>query len=320
MPLAPPTARRTRTRRRLERCPVPHTPSALGDSRAARPAAPEPPPGFFCAPDGDGGVVVPPHRTGRIDDARRVHDWLLHRVEPNRHPCVAARAAFNSDSYRFGLYGPMNSAAATAGLAADLERFARGRPVDDGGRAEPPADASDYASFIAVFDAPGSGPAAEPEHDEEDPELAFEKTLWAQLRRLHEADAHAWDPAVSDDPAAKEFSFSFAGRAFYLIGMHPAASRPARRFPTRAVVFNLHEQFEALRESGRYQKMRDVIRDRDRSQTGSMNPMMVDFGKRSEAIQYSGRAVDGPWECPFHAGGTDEADLDAGAAVLEVGP
>ena len=274
-----------------------------------RPASHEPPTprGFFCAPDGEGGVTVPPYRTDRAADAARVHEWLLHRVEPGRHPCVAARAAFNSDSYRFGLYGAMNAPGTTGDLAADLERFARGRRTPSGedaaGRAEPPADASDFASFIAVFDAPGSEPA-EPPTDADphgDPELAFERTLWAQLQRLHEQDVYGWDPAVSPDPAAKEFSFSFAGRAFYLIGMHPDASRPARRFPAPAIVFNLHEQFEALRASGRYEKMRDVIRGRDVKQTGSVNPMMADFGNRSEAVQYSGRNVEGVFRCPFHA-------------------
>ena len=45
--------------------------------------------------------------------------------------------------------------------------------------------------------------------------------------------------------------------------------------------------------------MRDVIRARDERQTGSMNPMLADFGKRSEAIQYSGRAAGADWKCPF---------------------
>ena len=294
--LAP--ARRRKPASRFSRRPVPHAPAVEH--------------GFFCAPDGDGGLVLPPHRRDRADDAARVHDWLLHRVEPGRHPCVAARAAFNSDSYRFGLYGPMDTPAATADLAADLERFARGRRTPEG-HDEPAAEASDYASFIAVFDAPGNGPGDPPaDGGGGDPEVAFERALWRQLQRLHDQDVYGWDPAVDPDPAAKEFSFSFAGRAFYLIGMHPDASRPARRFPTRAIVFNLHEQFEALRASGRYEKMRDVIRGRDTKQTGSMNPMMADFGNRSEAVQYSGRNVEGAFQCPFHAQHVEHADAGAG--------
>ena len=34
---------------------------------------------------------------------------------------------------------------------------------------------------------------------------------------------------------------------------------------------------------------------------GDVNPMLTDFGDRSEAAQYSGRHVDGGWRCPFQA-------------------
>lgn len=254
-------------------------------------APPSDAPGFFCAPDGAGGVIVPPHRERRRAEAERAHGWLLERVEPDRHPCVAARSAFNSESYRFGLYPALASADATAGLAADLERFARGVGEADGTAA---ADASDFATFVAIFDAPLPAVA------DEAAEITFERELWTQLQALHEADAHGWDPATSPDPTHKDFSFSFAGRSFYIIGMHPDASRPARRFPRPALVFNLHAQFERLRETGSYEKMRDLIRERDTEQTGGMNPMLADFGKRSEAVQYSGRAVAGAWQCPFH--------------------
>ena len=279
-------------------CPFARKPSARKD--VARKDIAEPsPPGFYCAPDGAGGLRLPPHREPRRADAERVHRWLLERVEPNRHPCVAARAAFNGESYRFGVYPALGTPAATAGLAADLEHFALGTGAlgaeDEHG--EPAADASDFATFVAVFDAPLR--AAEGE----DAEATFERRLWAQLQALHDVDPHGWDPATSPDPADKDFSFSFAGRSFYIIGMHPDAGRPARRFPRPALVFNLHAQFERLRASGNYEKMRDVIRARDERQTGSVNPMMADFGRRSEAVQYSGRAVEGAWECPFHAKG-----------------
>ncbi len=254
----------------------------------------KPSPGFFCEPDSDGVVRLPKAREAQRVKAERVHRWLLDRVEPDRHPCVAARSAFNSGSYRFGVYDALGSERATAGLAADLKRFATGAGEADG---EAAADESDFATFIAVFEDP-----LEPVEDES-PEVTFEGRLWDQLQALHEVDGADWDPATSSDPDHQKFSFSFAGRSFYIIGMHPDASRPARRFPRPALVFNLHAQFERLRETGSYEKMRDVIRDRDTQQTGGMNPMLADFGKRSEAVQYSGRAVEGAWKCPFHAGG-----------------
>ena len=92
---------------------------------------------------------------------------------------------------------------------------------------------------------------------------------------------------------------SFGGEAFFVVGLHPKSSRPARRFEAPAMVFNLHDQFERLREAGRYDKMRGAILDRDLKLAGSHNPMLSQHGTKSAARQYSGRAVDDGWQCPF---------------------
>ena len=84
-----------------------------------------------------------------------------------------------------------------------------------------------------------------------------------------------------------------------MVGLHPNASRPARRFPRPTLVFNLHDQFERLRAEGRYEKMRDKIIERDVALAGEPNPMLARHGEASEARQYSGRAVDDAWACPF---------------------
>ena len=105
---------------------------------------------------------------------------------------------------------------------------------------------------------------------------------------------------MSDDPKDENFSFSIAGKAFYVVGLHPNSSRKARQSPYTTLTFNLHWQFEKLREMGTYQKVRDRIRDRDVALQGSINPMLEDFGNNSEAKQYSGRKVDKEWKCPFH--------------------
>jgi FPC/CPF motif-containing protein YcgG len=47
--------------------------------------------------------------------------------------------------------------------------------------------------------------------------------------------------------------------------------------------------------------MRETIRARDMKLQGTLNPNLSDFGKQSEARQYSGRAVEQNWKCPFHA-------------------
>ena len=106
---------------------------------------------------------------------------------------------------------------------------------------------------------------------------------------------------MKHDPAAVEFSFSLKEEAFYLIGLHPGSSRSARRFSYPAIVFNPHTQFERLRELNKYETMKQFIRNRDIRYSGSVNPMLADFGETSEAVQYTGRQYDQDWKCPFIA-------------------
>ena len=133
-------------------------------------------------------------------------------------------------------------------------------------------------------------------------ETEFENLLWARIQSL--ADKDAWlgqdyDSRVSSDPGDPHFSLSFGGEAFFVIGLHPNASRPARRFSHPMLVFNLHDQFEQLREQGTYEKMRETILARDEKLAGDINPMLATYGESSEARQYSGRQVAEDWQCPF---------------------
>jgi FPC/CPF motif-containing protein YcgG len=105
--------------------------------------------------------------------------------------------------------------------------------------------------------------------------------------------------AILADPDDSHFSLSFGGEAFFVVGLHPNASRPARRLPHPTLVFNLHDQFERLREEGRYERMRTAILDRDMKLAGSLNPMLARHGDVSEAGQYSGRLTETDWRCPF---------------------
>ena len=133
-------------------------------------------------------------------------------------------------------------------------------------------------------------------------ENGFEQLLWERLQSFAEKDnwlGQPYDPAVSPDPADPHFSLSFGGQAYFVVGLHPAASRPARRFSHPVMVFNLHDQFEKLRAGGRYERMRDAILERDRQLAGDINPMLARHGESSEARQYSGRMVGDDWECPF---------------------
>lgn len=193
-------------------------------------------------------------------------------------PCVGARAAFNSDSYLIETYDELGSETATAALTRDLYDFTRSDLQRE----------SEFATFVAIFQGPESSD-----------ELQFEQLLWRQLSLLHRADAAEWDPSVRSDPADPQFSFSFAGRALYVIGMHPNSSRMARRFRWPTLVFNPHEQFENLRAGGKWKRIQQTIRERDVALQGSINPMLSDFGESSEARQYSGRAVEENWQAPF---------------------
>jgi uncharacterized protein len=125
--------------------------------------------------------------------------------------------------------------------------------------------------------------------------------MWQRLQAIsdHDARGHQWDPRVSSDPSHANFSFSMKEEAFYLIGLHPGSSRKARRFKYPALVFNPHDQFQKLRQLEKYSSIKDTVRKRDKAFSGSINPMLADFGESSEAFQYSGRAYDKEWKCPY---------------------
>jgi FPC/CPF motif-containing protein YcgG len=177
---------------------------------------------------------------------------------------------------------------ATIALASDLASFG-----------EEMSEPSGLRAFVAVF--PERAPRTE---------LAFEARLWSQLQRLHEHDDPdaGWDPSVSDDADDPMFSFSFGGRAYFIVGLHAHSSRISRSFRWPALVFNPHSQFGRLRGEGRFKRIQQAIREREMAVQGSLNPNLADFGERSEARQYSGRAVEDGWRCPFHRTNVAESE------------
>lgn len=200
-------------------------------------------------------------------------------IKENDHPCLSAQSVVKNDTLEIGSYKMFGSTDAAEQMAKDLRSFIKKRS-----RLK-----TRLVSFMAIF----SGPKGLSE-------VEFENSLWRQLQLLHNLDNEQWDDEVSHNPEDPDFSFSFGGKAFYIIGMHPNSSRLARQFPYPALVFNLHEQFEKLRAQGHYYKMRDIIRERDKKLQGYVNAMVADHGTSSEAKQYSGRVVDESWKCPFH--------------------
>ena len=196
------------------------------------------------------------------------------------HPCVMAQTIFRQGVANIHAYEALACPYSATRLSADLRAYAA---------AYDPTDPN-FVTFLAAF-------PREPYRDEP----TFERLLWGMLQQLNDADPEPWDARVSSDPTSDKFSFSVHGQAFYIVGLHPGASRMARRAPYATLVFNLHDQFERLRGMGAYTRVRNRIRRRDKRLQGSINPMLRDFGAGSEARQYAGRAVSADWVCPFAA-------------------
>ena len=196
-------------------------------------------------------------------------------------PCVGAKAAVNRGGMRFVVARDFRSAWDDLRILPTLMDLAKDY------RAAPGL----FRSLVVLF-----------ETGAPDDEEAFEAQLWQRLESLTAKDqwlGQPADPRVAHDPDDPHFALSFGGEAFFVVGLHPLASRPARCFAVPAMVFNLHDQFEQLRAQNRYDKLRDTILDRDLALAGSINPMLAAHGAQSAARQYSGRAVPADWQCPF---------------------
>ncbi len=237
-------------------------------------------------PDQDGNLVA---MGGQSNGAQApgpsltaIHGALRAFITHDAYPCVGAKSALNKKSYRLAQYQSMGDVESIRACTADVQWFAQAADTID----------QQAATFIAVFDDPTITDEAK-----------FEERLWSQLRGMHTIDSarFPWDPSVSSDPDDPDFSFSIGGHAFFIIGMHPHATREARRFPYPTLVFNLHTQFVQLRESGTFEQMKSVIRSREAQLQGEPNPLVADHGTKSEAIQYAGRAHKCPWHAPFSA-------------------
>ena len=222
------------------------------------------------------------HVEQRFHESDRVMEEEFNAfVADERFPCLAGKGAVHRGDHTLRIYDTLGSRESAAALARDLSVFVRSAPADGAG----------LRAFVGLFRGPDMAD-----------ELAFEQQLWRHLQHLHAFDDpdSAWDPTVSDDPESPEFSFSFGGRALFVVGMHPASSRLARRFRWPAMVFNPRAQFARLRAEGKFERLRTLVRERDVALQGTPNPTLADFGERSEARQYSGRATEPEWRCPFH--------------------
>jgi len=226
-------------------------------------------------------VIGPETQIGKL-----IHSAFTGLIRSDSFPCIGARAAWARSSYFIGVYDEIATESTTLDLGRLLREFVTERAQ---GKLR-----NDFSTLIAIFIQPSATHEAE-----------FETVLWDQLQRLHNMDDEGWSPDTSADPLDERFGFSYFESAFFIVGLHPGASRWARRFPYAAITFNLHEQFEQLRAQGIFERFRDTIRARDIKLQGQINPVLTDFGDASEARQYSGRHVEQDWICPFAPKGAD---------------
>ena len=211
-------------------------------------------------------------------------------------PCVGAKAALGRGNLRIVVARSLRSAWDDLRILPTLHDLA------DAYRADP----EPFQSLAVLFDC-----------DEGVEEAEFEKLMWRRLQSLSDKDA--WlgrmpDPRVAHDPDDPHFAMSFGGEGFFVVGLHPRASRPARRFSHPAMVFNLHDQFERMRASGLYDRLSSKIIARDVALAGTANPMLAAHGTMSAARQYSGRAVGADWRCPYSGRGGTTGDSEPAAS------
>lgn len=221
------------------------------------------------------GIIM----TTTTDTNAIIEEYLLY-LKNKEFPCIAAKAALARQQVKcfvaHNIACPHNDKSILEFLYDFTDEYRNAKEL--------------YNSAAVIFTEPVS-------MDEE----LFDRFLWKRLQALSDLDAenYSFDKRVNDAPSSPNFSFSIKEEAYYIIGLHANSSRQARKFRFPTLVFNPHAQFEELRETSKYNNLKNVVRKRDIAYSGTVNPMLEDFGKFSEVFQYSGRNYDNTWECPL---------------------
>lgn len=212
--------------------------------------------------------------------ANRIKQSYQSFINDKTFPCIAAKAALAYDQVHIMVCDhiacPKDDRAITQFLYEFVDSYRANNRM--------------YNSAVVIFEGPSDCT-----------EDFFDQMMWQRLQSISNLDStkYKWDDRVAREPSDPDFSFSLKEEAFYIIGLHPGSRRMARKFQYPALVFNPHDQFERLRVSDKYSMMKETVRKRDIALSGSINPMLSDFGHSSEAFQYSGRVYDETWKCPF---------------------
>lgn len=205
-----------------------------------------------------------------------MHDFIL---QNKGYPCVAAIKTMQQKDYLCGYYGRFGMADSWKSLRHDLQLYIERQK----------ATGSDYFTFWALF-----------EKEDYISEDDFEAGLWKELSHLTSEEEKSRDWLKdSTDPQDPKFTLNIAGESFFVVGLHPHSSRIARRFSRPALIFNLRRQFDSLRAANRFDHLKEVIRKREISLQGDVNPMVLKHDDKWESIQFSGKVNSDNWQCPF---------------------
>lgn len=207
-----------------------------------------------------------------------VHTQFRDLILSGDFPCLGASSAVRRGNYYLDFYPALGTDAAVEECTRGLYELTKCFPLSE----------CPVAILVAVFEGPLGLD-----------EFAFEHLLWKQLYGLRlRAPGNATD--VGSQPAGRDIEdpgFDFGDRDFFIVGMHPGASRVSRRFEWPTLVFNALTHSEKFRSEGHYDLMRNRIRARDFRPQGTPNPNL----DLLRTAQFSGRRVDDNWICPFPA-------------------
>lgn len=217
--------------------------------------------------------------TKMISNEQITREYLAF-IDEKEFPCVVAKAALARNHIKSFVAKHMACPASDAQILNFLYDF-----VDQYRQST-----ESYHSAAVIFEGPVNT------NDE-----TFDELLWERLTALSFLDKrnYAHDSRVDANPESPNYSYSLKSEAFFVVGLHPGSERRSRRFKYPALIFNPHAEFEKLRKLNRYEKLKGVVRKRDMIFSGSVNPMLADFGNSTEAIQYSGKRHGSEWKCPL---------------------
>lgn len=201
-------------------------------------------------------------------------DHFKNFILESDHPCLMAQAVVKASRAACKVYKEFDQVETTHTLKNDLDKFV----VKHGN------DNENFRSFVAIF----------PDFRIYN-EIDLEKLLWKRLQLLQDVAVKnsSWDQPLNADPKEPNFSFSIAGKMFYVVGLHPKSSKNSRKAPAPTLIFNLYDQFERLKEDeGIFHEIRNKIRHRDYMVQGFINPLERGIGVGYKARQYRRRIVE----------------------------